>query len=389
MTFRAVCHRCWKPEVTCICARLPRVDNRTPVLVLQHPRERLHPIGTARFAQLGLERARIEIAWGAGEVEDVAPAWLPRDAGLLYPSPHARLLDDVPERERPAQLLVLDGTWHTAKTLYRDKRWLHALPHFRLLPSAPGRYRIRREPQHDYVSTIEAIAGALAILEPEITGLPALLAAFDSMIDDQIRFAQARSGERRTRTKRRPRAELRVPHALVSGFERLIIVYGESARPRGGEAREFCYFGAHAVATGADFLCAVEPSTGLPDAEHLDHMQLTAADFAGACSPDEFRARWQQFVSAAGPRPLFAAWNQRTLDLLALATGDALSRLSLKGAYRAVHGSAELGIAQVIARRELSLPATPASGRARERLGGAIAVARFLHDGALQPSAAQ
>jgi hypothetical protein len=35
------------------------------------------------------------------------------------------------------------------------------------------------------------------------------------------------------------------------------------------------------------------------------------------------------------------------------------------------------------------LPATPASGRARERLGGAIAVARFLHDGALQPSAAQ
>ena len=389
MTFRAVCYRCWKPEVTCICARLPRVDNRTPVLVLQHPREHLHPIGTARFAQLGLMRSRVEIAWGAGRTEAAPPAWLPSDVGLLYPSPHARVLDDVPDRERPAQLLVLDGTWHTAKTLYRDKHWLRALPHFRLRPAAPGRYRIRREPQHDYVSTIEAICGALAILEPELTGLAELLQAFDSMIDDQIRYAATRSGERRTRTKRRPRAELRVPHALVSGFERLIVVYGESARPRGGEPGEFCYFGAHALASGADFVCAVQPSTGLPDAEHLGHMQLTAADFAGACSPNEFRTRWAEFVARAGARPLFAAWNQRTLDLLAVATDSALSRLSLKGAYRAVHGSAELGVSEVVARRGLSVRPSPARGRTRARLGGAVAVAHFLHEGTQQPSAAQ
>jgi len=39
------------------------------------------------------------------------------------------------------------------------------LSHYRLAPAQPGRYRIRREPQLDYLSTIEAIVAALRILD--------------------------------------------------------------------------------------------------------------------------------------------------------------------------------------------------------------------------------
>ncbi|HHH10935.1 MAG TPA: DTW domain-containing protein, partial [Sorangium sp.] len=53
---RPFCYRCHKPAVTCICARVKRVDNRTKIWLLQHPRERFHPIGTARIARLGLGR---------------------------------------------------------------------------------------------------------------------------------------------------------------------------------------------------------------------------------------------------------------------------------------------------------------------------------------------
>jgi DTW domain-containing protein YfiP len=183
---RAHCHRCHKPQLTCVCASILPVDNRTRVLVLQHPRERLHPIGTARFASLGLLNARVEVAWNAAHHEEVAPGWLPEGTALLYPAADAHDLRELPQAERPAQLLVLDGTWHTARTLYRDKKWLHALPHYRFLPAQPGRYRLRREPQADYVSTIEAIVEALSILEPETTGLDGLLAAFDAMIDRQL-----------------------------------------------------------------------------------------------------------------------------------------------------------------------------------------------------------
>jgi DTW domain-containing protein YfiP len=378
---RRDCYRCFKPQVTCICNNLPRVANRTSVLVLQHPREHMHPIGTARFAELGLANSRVEVAWNASARETDAPSWVPEGTALLFPSADARDLRAVPAHERPRHLLVLDGTWHTARTLYREKQWLHALPHYRFLPGAPGRYRIRKEPQLDYVSTIEAIVEALGILEPETQGLPQLIAAFDAMIDAQIAFAADRSGTPRTRAKRRPAAQRRVPHSLVEGFDQLVVVYGEASRPVTGQPREFVYFSACALASGATFECVVQPAVGLPDDCLLDHMGLTSSDLEQAVSPAEFRARWSAFLHdcGAGAAPLMAAWNQRTLDLLALATDTPLSRIALKGAYRAVHGKHAHSLSQIVAQRGLPLEPNQLRGRSAERLASAVAVTRFLH----------
>jgi DTW domain-containing protein YfiP len=226
---RAVCYRCDKPMSTCVCARIPRVFNTTQVLVLQHPRERAHPIGTARFAKLGLAYSRVEVAWDAAAIEDEPPAWLPPGAALLYPSPSAADLSTMAADELPQSLVVLDGTWHTARSLFRDKRWLQRLPQVRLSPTAPSRYRIRREPQEDYVSTIEAIVQALEVIEPKTQGFPELLAAFDSMIDDQLAHIARRTGPRRDR-KRRPLHERRTPRALIEAFDNLVVTYVESNR---------------------------------------------------------------------------------------------------------------------------------------------------------------
>lgn len=358
---------------------MPSVDNRTQVVVLQHPRERLHPIGTARFAQLGLQRSAVHVAWNAGEQELTPPAWLPANVGLLYPSPHARELSEVPACERPEHLLVLDGTWNTARTLYRDKQWLKALPHFRLLPEQPGRYRLRREPQHDYVSTIEAIVEALQILEPDTVGLDALLHAFDRMIDQQIELASTRTGPRRARKRRRPAAERNVPHALLRDFSRLVIVYGESARAPEGSPQEFSHLVAYAMASGEVFQCVIRARAGLPPAEHLWHMGLTERDFDSACGHNALSERWESFLTRAPSPPLMAAWNQRTLDLLALVTGQRTSRLSLKGAYRAVYGCDAFSLEEAVALRGLMVPSLGLRGRAERRLAGCVAVAQHLH----------
>jgi DTW domain-containing protein YfiP len=377
--FRSVCYRCHKPQVVCICSRIQPVNNRTTVLVLQHPRERLHPIGTARFASLGLLNSRVEVAWNAGVREDDPPAWLPPGAALLYPAKAARDLRETPERERPLHLVVIDGTWNTARTLYRDKRWLHALPQYRFVPSSPGRYRLRREPELDYVSTIEAVVEALRILEPETQGLAGLLHAFDSMIDDQVAFIASNVGPRRTRHKRRPEAERRMPHALVEGFERLVVVYGESSRPKHSSDRQFVYFSALALANNATFERLLLPPTGLPDDEHLAHMGLSKSDFAGAQPGTSWLDEWAHFLEGCGPRPLIAAWNQSTLDLLAQTTGTEPSRISLKSAYRAVHGIDAHSLDEIITKRALPLAPNPFRGRAMRRLAGAVAIARFLN----------
>lgn len=378
---RSVCYRCLKPTVTCICSLLTRVDNRTGIFIVQHPREHLHPIGTARLAALGLRDVRVDVMWDAGTRDVSPPAWLPESAALLYPARGARELGALSPAERPKHLVVIDGTWHTARTLFRDKSWLKALPCYRLAPAAASRYRIRREPSHEALSTIEAIVEALRALEPETPHLDSLLGAFDSMIDRQLYYVQRGNSDPRTK-KKRPRAWRRVPRALMEDFPRLVVGYGESSRsdPRG--PRELVQWTAVAIASGQTFERLIRPSFGLPSKTHLDHMGLGGADFEGAVSVDSFEREWSEFLERCGPRPLVAAWNQTTLDVLAAATGGAPSRVSLKSAYRSARGGGSGSLDDVVLRENVRATAFPFRGRAAVRLARAVAIARDLNENA-------
>jgi DTW domain-containing protein YfiP len=374
---RLTCYECHKPATLCVCSTIRRVDNRTEIVVLQHPRERLHPIGTARFARLGLSRARVEVAWNAGKREDVAPSWVPADAALLYPGAGARDLRELSAAERPRHLVVIDGTWHTARTLFRDKAWLQALPRVRLAPSEPSRYRIRREPTRDSLSTIEAIVLALRILEPATPGLDELLGAFDSMIDAQLAFVEGSSGRPRERD-RRPLERRRLPIALVEDFDRLVVVYVESARPDPRGHRALTQLAAVSLSTGETFERLVVPAFGLPGSAHLAHMCLTEEDFGAAVSASQFRHDVEQFLGRQ-PRPLIAAWNQSSLDVLATELGQRASRVALKSAYRNVRGSGSGSLDEVVVSEGLEPAPLAFRGRAGTRMARAVAIARYLN----------
>ena len=193
---RAFCYACFKPELACICKKIRRVHNRTGILILQHSRERKHPVGTARIAKLALEKVSLEIGHYEPPLKPATTVDLPERTALLYPSKSAIELSEIPESERPEHLVVLDGTWRTVRTLYRKHKWLKDLQHVRLTPEAPSRYRIRKAPREDNLSTIEAIAQALKILEPDNLEIDDLLTMFQEMIDDQVRHMPARETPR-------------------------------------------------------------------------------------------------------------------------------------------------------------------------------------------------
>jgi hypothetical protein len=195
---RPACYDCFKPKITCICATVERVANRTGIIILQHPRERFHAVGTTRIARLGLDQIRVEslTPWADGSA---IRARLPEHTALLYPAPGARELHELPADERPRHLVVIDGTWFHAKKIYDAHAWLRPLPHLRLTPSAPSRYRIRREPKPWCMATIEAIVDALRIIEPQTRGLDGLLRCFTEMIDRQAVFATRQSADARRR----------------------------------------------------------------------------------------------------------------------------------------------------------------------------------------------
>lgn len=188
MRQRPACYQCFKPRVSCICASIQAVANRTGITILQHPRERFHPVGTARIARLGLARVRIVpcVQWADGSA---LASDLPAQTALLYPAAGVPELSALAADRRPRHLVLIDGTWFHAKKIYDAQPWLRALPHVRLTPSEPSRYRgVRREPREVCVATLEAIVYALRILEPETRGLDGLLRSFAAMVAQQARF---------------------------------------------------------------------------------------------------------------------------------------------------------------------------------------------------------
>jgi len=181
---RPRCERCLRPENHCLCAMIPALDSRTRVLVLQHPSEVNHALNTARLAALGLNNAQLVV----GEVfEDLSglldvPGYQTR---LLFPGEDAELLTVSAELSLPTLLVVPDGTWRKARKLLHLNPQLAALPRVTLNNAPISRYRLRKAPGPDALSTLEAIVHALQTLEPE-RSFDALLRPFDALIEGQI-----------------------------------------------------------------------------------------------------------------------------------------------------------------------------------------------------------
>jgi hypothetical protein len=255
----------------------------------------------------------------------------------------------------------------------------------RLSPASPSRYRIRREPREDFVSTIEAIVQALQVIEPETKGFDALLEAFDSMIDDQLEHIARRQGEgSRHDRKRRPLPQRRTPHALVEAFDRLVVAYVESHREGEVGPRELVHVTMVSTQTGAMFERIARPSVGFPKPALLRHMGLTEQDFDGAADQAQLAREIRAFLDEqCCARPLVAAWSQSSLDLIAGALGVKPSRLSLKSAYRSVYGADVKELHEAVALRGLSVPANSFRGRASTRIAHALAIGQHLHERAL------
>jgi len=201
---------------------------RTNVLVLQHPREAHKAVGTARIAKLCLPSAEIAVGVTLAEHAAVraAQADPERELIVLYPGPGARDL----ARERPdgpATLVVIDGTWAHARALVRNNPWLAKLPRYAFTPAQPSEYQIRREPKPHYVSTIEALAEALTLLENDGRDFAALREPFRAMVNKQLEYA-ARSlgGRKRERRRDGSNATARLPQKLAS--PNLVCLMGEA-----------------------------------------------------------------------------------------------------------------------------------------------------------------
>jgi DTW domain-containing protein YfiP len=181
---RPRCERCLRPVPHCLCPLIPRLNSRTRVLLLQHPSEVNHALNTARLAALGLVNAQLVV----GEVFDNLQELLDQpgySARLLFPGDDARPLVADSAGATETLLVVPDGTWRKARKLLHLNPLLAALPRVTLNDVPASRYRLRKAPAADALSTLEAVVHALRTLEAPAS-FDALLRPFDALIEGQI-----------------------------------------------------------------------------------------------------------------------------------------------------------------------------------------------------------
>jgi DTW domain-containing protein len=184
------CPRCGKPTALCVCAGIEPIENRIGLLILQHPQEQDRELGTARLTMLHLKRATMKIGlswpsldkalgravnpkrWAVLYLGAASGAKLPKDREItLIDSKGAAL----PEQDRTLAelegIIILDGTWSQAKTMWWRNAWVLKCRRLALNPKQPSRYgKLRREPRREGLSTLEAAALVLSRLgeQPEI-----------------------------------------------------------------------------------------------------------------------------------------------------------------------------------------------------------------------------
>ena len=356
----------------CFCEAIPRIDNRTDVLILQHIRERFHPFNTARIVQKALRHCHLV----ADNNRRLGSRHLPirAGAGLLYPQPNAHSLTELPAAERPVQLVIIDGTWHQAKTIVRDVPQLRDLPCYRLAPSSPGQYRIRREPDAQSLSTLEATVAALQVLEPDTVGLDQLLSAFHGMVENQLGHPAGQTVPRHKENRQsRPR---NLPHTLLQNADRLVVAYGEATPGRPGQrtaAGSPVNWVAQRLGTAERFSCHLRQQQPLSDAA-LEHMRLSAADFDAAISQEEFCHRWNHFLRRGD---VVVVYHRRTFQLLRHVEALQPQCLVLKSIF----GKWRTGfhcLEELMAVEELTVPTFEDKSRANQRLDMAVALVEHL-----------
>lgn len=171
--------------------------NKVRVVVLQHPQEPDHELGTAALLVRGLAQAELKVGLSWRNLKAVAgEGALPSEWVVLYlGASGAAFPDEVNFATTKGQptaapagikgIIVLDGTWTQAKALWWRNSWLTKVKRVVLRPRSPSAYgRLRREPRPEAVSTIEATALALGKIDPGGAELREhLVASFARMLD--------------------------------------------------------------------------------------------------------------------------------------------------------------------------------------------------------------
>lgn len=178
---RSRCPRCWQPQFSCFCEAFKPQRLPFQLLVLIHPIERKRRLASGRLLH-ALVEASICIE-GEDFVDHPGLQRLLDDPSLrpfvLSPGPGSVDLDELScdqrrellqsDDHRRLLLILIDGTWATARRMLRSPQLRH-LPRLMFTPRQKSRFIVRKQPTPTCLSTLEATAEFIERFTPGPSG---------------------------------------------------------------------------------------------------------------------------------------------------------------------------------------------------------------------------
>ena len=173
--------------------------SRPEIVILMHPLEARHPVGTGRMAHRCLSNSKL---WVGSQFQEGSEfvSWVRHpeiQPFLLFPGKASRdlsVLSHFEKREfldaaRRPVVIILDATWDLAQKMLHHSPELQRMPRVSFAPEAKSRFLIRKQPRPECLSSIEAIHRVLSLLD-DSQSYDGMLRVFDRMVQRQLEFAQ-------------------------------------------------------------------------------------------------------------------------------------------------------------------------------------------------------
>uniref|UniRef100_A0A7N0TPG5 tRNA-uridine aminocarboxypropyltransferase n=1 Tax=Kalanchoe fedtschenkoi TaxID=63787 RepID=A0A7N0TPG5_KALFE len=186
---RSICGKCNRPSSVCICSALPDtlIDTATKIIIVQHPHQLQNPLCTVPILTNTLRNATVIVArrlrLGVSPLLDsLYHTQSQSKAAYLFPptkqsssTPLSDLRNACP-LPRFEVLIAFDGTWNHAREMVAASMEFLSAFSVRVCLECDERAEgksmyeseliLRKEPYQGCVSTAEAVARVLGVIEP-------------------------------------------------------------------------------------------------------------------------------------------------------------------------------------------------------------------------------
>lgn len=162
------CKRCYLHLSRCICEKIPQITTQSWITLIAHHRELKRTTNTGRLACEALVNSNLVIRGQREEPLNFSVILRQEfQPLLLYPGEQSQELSSefLSQFKKPIQLLVPDGNWRQASKVAIRSRELDLVPRVRVSVLEPAQAYMRKETKEQGMSTLEAIAEALGVIE--------------------------------------------------------------------------------------------------------------------------------------------------------------------------------------------------------------------------------